>query len=125
MRNDLNTSVALRLSVVLAYILLASLIAIPWFGWAAAIAAAAAAGLVGLNYSYYRWFAKIRGLGFAARVFPAHLLHHLCNGVSFVLGTLLHLLRRAGLSMPGSISTVAWRAPMLPRAERNSNLDYV
>ena len=42
--------------------------------------------VLGLNLRCYRWFARVRGLRFAVAVVPAHLLHHLCNGLSFALG---------------------------------------
>lgn len=106
--NDLNTRVELRLSVVLAYLLVASLLALALTSWAALGAVAAAAALVGLNYPYYRWFAEARGLAFALRVFPTHVLHHLCNGVSFLVGTALFLAGRMGIDLPGALPRAIW-----------------
>ena len=85
--NDLNTSAALRLSVVLTVMLAASLAFAAVKPWAVAVATVLLATLIGLNFPYYRWFARTRGLLFALRVIPMHLLHHLCNGMSFVAGT--------------------------------------
>jgi GT2 family glycosyltransferase len=106
--NDLNTRVELRLSVVLSYLLVASLAGLILTPWAGAGAAAALAGLVGLNYQYYRWFARRRGLWFALRVVPAHVVHHLCNGVSFVVGTVLFAAGRFGIVLPGALPQAVW-----------------
>jgi hypothetical protein len=124
LRNDLNTRVELRLSVLLAYIFLLSIAGLVLSRWAIVPAAAALAGVALLNRSYYRWFAQGRGWWFAVRVFPAHVLHHMCNGVSFVIGTALFAAQRAGFEMPGAISPVMWplTAPM-PRSP--SKFDYV
>jgi hypothetical protein len=66
------------------------------------------AALVALNFDYYRWFARQRGVGFALGVVPAHLLHHLCNGASFVLGAGLHVAARFGLTFPATLPTSGW-----------------
>ena len=115
--NDLNTRHELRWSVVLSYVLLLSLLATPLFVWAAVIAVVALAALLTLNAPYYRWFVRRRGWGFSARVVPAHILYHLCNGVSFLAGTIVHLGSRIGIKLPGAIPEPAWPpAPVLERA---------
>lgn len=84
--NDLNISRAARLSVVLAYLFVTSVVgSIVWptAGW---MAGASLLLLTVVNWRYYWWFALRRGPWFAARVVPAHLVYHLANGVSFVLG---------------------------------------
>jgi GT2 family glycosyltransferase len=106
--NDLNTSYALRLSVVAAYGVAVSVVAAWWTPWAWLGAAGLIAALVALNFDYYRWFARQRGLMFALGVVPVHLVHHLCNGVSFVVGTTLHLASRAGLTLPGALPAAEW-----------------
>jgi cellulose synthase/poly-beta-1,6-N-acetylglucosamine synthase-like glycosyltransferase len=106
--NDLNTSVALRLSVVVAYLAVLALVATVVSPWALIAVAALLLLLVGLNLDYYRWFARQRGLLFALRVVPVHLVHHLCNGVSFVAGTVLHVAGRAGLKLPGALPASVW-----------------
>jgi GT2 family glycosyltransferase len=106
--NDLNTRVELRLSVVLSYVLLASLIGLMLTPWAALGAVASLTALVALNASYYRWFARKRGLWFAIRVVPAHIVHHLCNGVSFLVGTGLFIASRLGIVLPGAIPHALW-----------------
>lgn len=112
--DDLNTSSALRLSVVLAVALAAWLALALLTPWAAVVAAAFGAGLIGLNFPYYRWFAQRRGILFAVRVIPVHVVHHLCNGISFVAGTALHVFRRFGLQLPGMLPATAWAPPRIP-----------
>jgi GT2 family glycosyltransferase len=88
--DHLNLSAVHRASVVLAYlVLLTGAIAILVDARAAWAAVLSLAGLGILNRTYYRFFYRERGLVFALRVFPVHLLHHLCNGVSFVVGSVL------------------------------------
>jgi GT2 family glycosyltransferase len=111
MSNDLNTRIELRLSVVLAYLFVASLVAMIWTRWGGLGALVSLAVLVVLNYDYYLWFARKRGLWFAVRVIPAHVLHHLCNGLSFVIGSLLFLFSRAGIVLPGAIPHAVWTRP--------------
>ncbi len=106
--NDLNTSLSLRASVAVAYGVLISALAAPLIPRALLGVVGLLAILVALNYDYYRWFAAKRGWLFAARVVPVHLIHHLCNGVSFLVGTTLYLAGRAGFVLPGSLSTEPW-----------------
>jgi cellulose synthase/poly-beta-1,6-N-acetylglucosamine synthase-like glycosyltransferase len=102
--DDLNTTGALRWSVVLSYVfLLASLAAFRW-PWAGLVALAALGSTFAFNLDYYRWFRRRQGWWFAARVFAAHVLHHLCNGVSFTAGLLIHIAGRLGLRL-------SWRVP--------------
>jgi GT2 family glycosyltransferase len=109
--NDLNTSVALRLSVVASYAFVLALAAAVRWPASAIVAVAALAGLLILNRAYYAWFVRQRGLWFALRVVPAHILHHLCNGISFIAGTALHALQRVGIALPGSLPAGPWRPP--------------
>jgi GT2 family glycosyltransferase len=106
--NDLNTRHELRWSVVLSYLLLLLLpaaIVWPWAGLGSAIALMA---IILLNRSYYAWFLQRRGWLFTARVVPAHILYHLCNGVSFVAGTFMHVASRMGIRLPGALPLTAW-----------------
>lgn len=112
--NDLNTSVGLRLSVVLTAALTASLAVTLLKPWAAIVAALLLAALLGLNFPYYRWFARTRGLLFALRVIPVHLVHHLCNGLSFIAGTALHVAGRFGVTLPGTLPTTVWAPSPIP-----------
>jgi Glycosyl transferase family 2 len=110
MANDLNTSVALRLSVALAYGTVICLGLMAFAVWSAAAAAALLATMVALNGDYYRWLARRRGWWFALRVVPLHMLHHLCNGVSFGAGTAIHAAHGAGIVLPGALPAAAWPA---------------
>jgi glycosyltransferase involved in cell wall biosynthesis len=101
--DDLNTKGALRWSVVLSYVFLCSIVGAWMAPPLAILAAAALAGVVALNLPYYRWFWDREGSWFAVRVIAAHVLHHLCNGVSVVAGALLHAADRVGLHPPGRI----------------------
>ena len=112
--NDLNTSVPLRLSVVLTVMLAASLAFAAVKPWALAVATVLLAILIGLNFPYYRWFARTRGSLFALRVIPMHLLHHLCNGISFVAGTALHVAGRFGIALPGALPAKVWAPSPMP-----------
>lgn len=106
--NDLNTRFELRMSVILSYMLLAAILATPVWPMAGLVATGSLAALIAINWPYYAWFAEKRGWAFAARVVPAHVLYHLCNGVSFVAGTLIHASTRMGLRMPGALPTSEW-----------------
>jgi glycosyltransferase involved in cell wall biosynthesis len=109
--NDLNTSWGLRLSVPLSYLFVLGLLMLPFSPrWGASAAVVALALLCWLNRAYYGWFRRHRGWLFAMRVVPAHVLHHLCNGVSFLIGTAAHLGARMGLSVPGALPVTDWTA---------------
>jgi GT2 family glycosyltransferase len=111
--NDLNTSTALRASLVLSYVLLAAIVTAPFLraGWTAgaiAVAAGALSALVVLNWGYYRWFQQREGAGFAVRVVAVHVLHHLCNGVSMAAGAALTCASRWGIRLPGALPATPW-----------------
>ena len=112
--NDLNTNITLRVSVVLAYGIAISLTLATAIPRAAIVAAALLTVLMGINFRYYRWFAQKRGLAFALRVVPVHVIHHLCNGLSFIVGSVLHLAGRCGLSLPGTLPSDTWPTRPIP-----------
>lgn len=105
---DLNLGWGLRLSVVCAYLvvlLLAGATVEPGLLWALPLPIA---GLLLLNRSYYGYFQRTRGTAFAAGVVAAHFVHHLCNGVSYVVGNALFVLhQRFGVR-------TAWTLPLTP-----------
>ena len=103
-QTDLNLTPRLRLSVVASYLFVALLaLAIKW-PVAGLLAVVALVSLLVLNWEYYRHFSAIRGWWFAARVVPMHLVHHLGNGVSFFIGTVLfHLQRLLRRTLPGGL----------------------
>jgi glycosyltransferase involved in cell wall biosynthesis len=100
--NDLNLTRALRLSVVLSYLLLAALLASAFAPASALVALGSLAALVGINRDYYRWFYRREGLLFTGRAVISHVVHHLCNGVSVVVGTVLSFATRLGVRLPSS-----------------------
>ena len=117
MRNDLNITYRYRACVVAAYLLVLA-VAGAWFApWLAGVAAAAIVALWTLDRQYYRFFIGRRGWLLTLGWFPFHVLHHLCNGLSFVLGTLLfHVRRFAGIGLPGAIASTAWSRGAAPAA---------
>jgi hypothetical protein len=117
--NDLNTSTALRASLVLSYVLLGAIVVAPfmpvaWAMGALAVAGSALAALVALNWEYYRWFQRREGAGFAVRVVAVHVLHHLCNGVSLAAGVVLTFASRWGIRLPGALPAEPWKGPAEP-----------
>ena len=107
--NDLNLRAEYRLSVVCAYLLALSLVAAVFLPLALIASVLLIIGLVCLNWSYYRYFVKQRGLAFAAKVFPLHVLHHACNGLSFVAGSVLFTMHRAlATPLPGALHAAPW-----------------
>jgi len=109
MRNDLNVSIAYRMCVVVAYLMLGSVVAAARWPMAALAVVALAVALWLLDRSYYRFFVSRRGWWFTLRWFPFHVAHHLCNGISFAAGTTLSMLQRAGVTASGALPQSPWR----------------
>jgi GT2 family glycosyltransferase len=106
--SDLNVKNAYRICVVVAYLTAAALLLAvvdTRLLWGVPL------GLAVLAYlcrDYYGFFLEKRGLWFALRVFPLHVLYHLYNGFSFAAGTLLFVAaRRFGISLPGALPAYA------------------
>jgi uncharacterized RDD family membrane protein YckC len=110
MRDDLNVSRAYRACVVVSYAALILVVAAFWRPVLLWPVLACLLALVALDWPYYAFFARQRGLWFAARWYPLHVVHHLSNGVSFVTGTCLFVLSRwAGTRWPGALPAESWR----------------
>ena len=95
--NDLNLKTSSRVSLIIAYAILASFILAWW--WPAALLFALVLSLLflGINLSVYQFFQQKRGLGFAIQTIPWHWLYFLYGGLAFVSGTVrYHLLRIMG-----------------------------
>lgn len=107
--NDLNVSWKGRASVVLALCMAASVCAIrvdARAGWAAALAGAT---FLAINARYLARFVEVRGFVFAIGVVPLLLLHHLCNAVSAVVGSLLWCAQGClGLRTAWTLPPEAW-----------------
>ena len=109
--DHLNITLAYRVSVALAGLLVASLLAAPMWPFLLAAVPAASVALWALDRSYYQFFTEQRGLTFTLRWFPLHVLHQVCNGVSFALGTFLYAsLRWTGIALPGALPLTRWPA---------------
>jgi hypothetical protein len=113
LHNDLNVTPTYRVCVVVAYLALVAFVAAWWSPSLLMVVALCLAALWMLDRSYYRFFRSRRGLAFTLGWFPFHVLHHLCNGVSFAVGTALWWGRRAGVNLPWSLPVTPWA-----RAER-------
>jgi hypothetical protein len=106
--NDLNLRTEYRLSVLLAYLALGSVLLAPHDARSLIVFALAAAGLTATNRRYLRFFYAKRGAWFVTSVWAMHLVHNLCNGVSFAVGTLLFCAASLGVRLPGSLATAPW-----------------
>jgi len=106
--DDLNLRTEYRWSVLLASVALGSLLLAPYDGRSLILLMLAAAGLTAANRRYYRFFFVKRGAWFATRVWVMHLIHNLCNGLSFAVGTVLFFAASLGVRLPGSLPTTPW-----------------
>lgn len=88
MPNDLNLRMSERFSVVAVYLLAISLAAGMWAPIAAWLPAAVAllAGYLYLSRRFLSFLWRAKGLWFAARAVPLHMVYHLCCGAGFVIG---------------------------------------
>ncbi|HWW87832.1 MAG TPA: glycosyltransferase [Vicinamibacterales bacterium] len=114
LEDDLNLSRVYRACVIVAWLAAISALGACWrpaLGW---ITLACLVGLVGLEWPYYAWFARHRGLLFTARWYPLHVVHHLSNGLSFAIGTALFVISHvAGRRWPGALPAEAWQGPRI------------
>ena len=99
MPNDLNLQTSERLRAVLAWGIAVLAAGALWGGpfprlaWLAALALALLA-FVAWNRDFYRFFVRERGIVFAARVVPLHVLYYLYSVVAVGIGLARHLTRR-------------------------------
>jgi glycosyltransferase involved in cell wall biosynthesis len=92
---SLNLRWTEKLNTVLVWFAVAMLLTAPlvWSLVPLGIAAACVTTVILLNFPLWRFFARVRGPGFAVLVIPAHLMYYLLNGISFGVGMLLqHLI---------------------------------
>jgi glycosyltransferase involved in cell wall biosynthesis len=101
---DLNLSYTNRLSVLLVFLLLISLMANFFTGlrfpalWGVALVLALA--ILGLNWKVYRFFVARKGLGFMLCVIPWHWLYFLYSGATFTYGLVRYYLGLWQLPVP-------------------------
>jgi GT2 family glycosyltransferase len=106
---DLNLTRSYRACVVAAYAAVGCIVCAVRWPLLLVPAALSIATLWFLDRSYYRFFSARKGPGYAIAWFPIHVLHHLSNGLSFALGTLLHFARRwTGVRFAGTLPETAW-----------------
>ena len=91
----LNLNAASRLSVVLCYVALLSVLAAYRNPLLLAVAAVAISVVLLLNRRLYAFFYRRHGAWFALRGCAMHLLHHVYNGFSFATGVTLFCAERA------------------------------
>jgi GT2 family glycosyltransferase len=96
--NDLNLGTSSRLSVILIYAILTSLILS--FRWSGFVVLTAVLSLImlWLNFAVYRFFYAKRGLGFTLRVIPWHWFYYFYGGLAFAVGTSNYLWHKWFLS---------------------------
>jgi glycosyltransferase involved in cell wall biosynthesis len=116
MTNDLNLSLASRLSVVFLYSALASVVGAIWNPWLLGVAFLCSALLFLLNLPVYQFFRTKRGKWFMFKVIPYHWLYYGYSGLAFCVGLVNHWLstklQLAGLSMlRAKIQKEAQRSP--------------
>jgi GT2 family glycosyltransferase len=110
--NDLNLRTEYRLSIALAYLALASLLATFYDSRALLALAGTLIGAVLVNRRYLRFFYVKRGAWFAVRVGALRIIQDLGNGLSFAVGTALFFAARAGgVRLPGGLATKPWGPP--------------
>ncbi len=110
LHDDLNLAVTYRACVVIAYLLTASVVAAAWYPVMIAAIPIAILALWLLDRSYYLYFVSRCGLAYTLAWFPVHVLHHLCNGLSFFVGTFLYASKRwVGISLPEALPLSPWR----------------
>ncbi|MGF1519484.1 MAG: glycosyltransferase family 2 protein [Nodosilinea sp.] len=100
---DLNLSHANRVSVILAFALIAALITTVWLPGLWALALALALGLLLINRQVYQFFYRKRGALFALRVVPWHWLYFIYGGGAFAYGMLRHYFRSSPLPEPARV----------------------
>lgn len=103
--NDLNLSLASRVSTALVYGVIAMLMASSVYPMLLLAAGGGALALFLLNLSVYYFFWRKRGWWFAVRTVPFHWLYYGYSGLAFAYGVATFLARRSFLSPASSATT--------------------
>jgi glycosyltransferase involved in cell wall biosynthesis len=128
---SLNLRWTERLNTALVWLSVLTLIfaLVTWRPWLAAVALILVLPVVILNWRLWRYMARLRGVPFAVAIIPLHLMYYGLNGVSFLLGLLLH--QTVGAPVPDP-TTAAYaevgvqRWPPVPSRHRRSTwVEYV
>jgi len=91
--NDLNLKISNRISIVLAYLSLLSLVGALFIPLLWIPVAVLGGGLVCLNLDIYRFFKHKKGIKFSLMVIPWHWLYFFYSGLAFLLGLIYHRLK--------------------------------
>ena len=89
--NDLNLATSSRISVVLTYGLLVTLIASIWSIKFLVMAITFSLALLALNMPLYHFFQRKHGNWFALKTIPWHWLYYFYGGLAFGIGFIIHL----------------------------------
>lgn len=84
--NDLNVRLSSRISILLTYGLIGTVVAAMWWPGSLAIAGLLIALMLVINASLYRFFYQKRGFWFAVQTIPWHWLYFFYCGLALVLG---------------------------------------
>jgi len=98
--SDLNLSHANRISVVLMFLLVFSMVVGCIFPWILCLTLPAAIALLIVNWNVYKFFHQKRGPIFTLRVVPWHWFYFLYGGIAFAYGVLRHFFIRFYLPTP-------------------------
>ena len=104
--NDLNLRISSRVSTLLSFGLLASLVGAWWQTKLLALAAGTGVLLYVLNAPLYRFFHRKRGLRFAVKALLWHWFYYLYSAVAFFAGVLLYPTRRGASRAAGSAKAI-------------------
>ena len=83
---DLNLKLSSRISVLLTYGLLFTMLWTAWWKGSPLLSAVLLAALLLINAPLYLFFHRKRGLAFALRVIPLHWLYYFYSGLAFAIG---------------------------------------
>lgn len=92
--NDLNLRFSSRMSVILTYALLGTLIGAWWWSGSLAIASALALLLLSINKPVYKFFLRKRGFWFMIGTIPWHWFYFFYSGLAFAIGLAQFLFSR-------------------------------
>lgn len=92
LKNDLNLQWSSRISVVLVYGLLVSIIATFWWPAMWALVLGISLALFAINFSVYRFFYYRKGIIFTLRMIPWHWLYYFYSGLAWVIGMIRYYL---------------------------------
>lgn len=92
LNNDLNLQVSSRVSIILTYAMLFSILGTWWSLGCLVLASLLAIPLVVINAPLYRFFGSKHGMIFAIKTIPWHWLYYFYSGLGFAIGTARHVL---------------------------------